>query len=56
LNRRDIKKKLKYLVRWKRYIVEEDTWEGLENLEDVIDLVKNLKKEIKKEKRFGWIE
>jgi len=25
LNRRDVRKKLKYLVRWKVYIMEEDT-------------------------------
>jgi len=29
--------------------VEEDTWEGLENLENIIDLVKEFEKEIRKE-------
>jgi len=42
-----MKGKLKYLVRWKRYIVEEDTWEGLENLGNTMDLVKEFEKEIR---------
>ena len=29
LNRRDIREKPKYLVRWRQYTVEEDTWEEL---------------------------
>jgi len=29
--------------------VEEDTWKGLENLENIIDLVKEFEKEIRKE-------
>ena len=32
-------RKLKYLVRQKDYIAEKDTWEGLENLGNTIDLV-----------------
>jgi len=50
LNKRDMRGKLKYLVRWKRYTVEENTWKGLENLENVINLVEKFEKEIKKEK------
>jgi len=42
-----MKGKLKYLVRWKRYIVEEDTWERLENLGNTMDLVKEFEKEIR---------
>jgi len=42
-----MKGKLKYLVRWKRYIVEEDTWEGLENLGNTMDLVKEFEKKIR---------
>jgi len=30
-------------------MAEEDTWEGLENLENTMDLVKEFKKEIRKE-------
>ena len=50
LNRRDIRRKLKYLVRWKVYIMEEDTWEELENLGNVMELVEYFKKEIREEK------
>ena len=38
--------KPKYLVRWKGYMAEEDTWEGLENLGNVMELVEELEKEI----------
>jgi len=31
-------------------MAEENTWEGLENLENIIDLVKDFEKEIKKDK------
>jgi len=48
LDRRKRKEKLKYLVRWKGYIAEEDTWEGLENLKNARDLVKEFEKEIRK--------
>ena len=36
---RDVRGKLKYLVRQKGYMAEEDTWKGLENLGNTIDLV-----------------
>ena len=44
LNKRDMRGKLKYLVRWKEYTVEEDIWEELENLGNTIDLVEEFKK------------
>jgi len=50
LNRRDIRGKTKYLVRWKRYTAKENIWEGLENLGNIMDLVKEFEKEIRKEK------
>jgi len=31
-------------------MVEENTWEGLESLENIMDLVKDFKREIRKEK------
>jgi len=49
LDRRERRGKLKYLVRWKSYTREEDTWEGLQNLKNVMDLVEEFKKEIRKE-------
>ena len=49
LDRRERRGKLKYLVRWKSYTREEDTWKGLQNLKNVMDLVEEFKKEIRKE-------
>ena len=41
--------KPKYLVRWKSYIAEENTWKRLENLGNVMKLVKKFEKEIREE-------
>jgi len=67
LNKRAIREKKKFLVRWKGYIVEEDTWKNRENLENAKELVEEFKRkyreEIKKlkqqelekeEKKFSW--
>ena len=47
LNRQKRREKPKYLVRQKSYTIEKDIWERLENLKNVIDLVKEFKKEIR---------
>ena len=47
LNRRDVRGKPKYLVRWKKYIAEKNTWKGLENLENVMDSAEEFEKEIR---------
>ena len=47
--------KLKYLVRWKGYMAEENTSERLENLEDVMNLVEYFEKEIR-EKEIRQVE
>jgi len=39
LNKRTVRGKEKFLVRWKGYIAEEDTWENRENLENMKELV-----------------
>jgi len=39
LNKRRRWGKWEYLVRWKRYIVEEDTWEKKENLKNTKELI-----------------
>ena len=44
-----MRRKLKYLVRQKNYIAKEDTWKRLENLRNMIELIKKFKKEIRKE-------
>jgi len=49
LDRKESREKLKYLVRWKSYMAEEDTWERLENLKNGMDLVEEFEKEIRKE-------
>jgi len=45
LNKRTVRGKEKFLVRWKGYIVEEDTWENRENLENAKELVEEFKRE-----------
>jgi len=48
LNIRDMRGKRKYLVRWRGYTVEENTWKGLKNLENTMDLVEEFEKKIRK--------
>ena len=48
-DRQEKREKLKYLVRWKGYIAEEDTWKELENPKNMRGLVEKFKKEIRKE-------
>ena len=49
LNKRMIRGKEKFLVRWKGYTVEEDTWESRENLENVKELVEKFEREYREE-------
>jgi len=44
INKRTIRGKKKFLVRWKGYTVEEDTWESRENLENAKELVEEFEK------------
>jgi len=44
LNKRMIRGKEKFLVRWKGYTVEEDTWENRENLENAKELVEEFER------------
>ena len=39
-----IRGKEKFLVKWKEYIVEEDTWENRKNLENAKELVEEFKR------------
>jgi len=44
LNKRTVRGKEKFLVRWKGYTVEEDTWENRENLENMKELVEEFER------------
>jgi len=45
LNKQQIRGKDKYLVQWKGFMAESDTWEGIENLENTKEVVKEFEKE-----------
>jgi len=45
LNKRVVRGKEKFLVRWKGYTAEGDTWESRENLKNTKDLVKEFERE-----------
>ena len=51
LNKRKVRGKDKYLVRWKGFMAERDTWEGRENLENARELVEEFEKEYRKDDR-----
>jgi len=48
-NKRIVRGKEKFLVRWKGYIAEEDTWESRENLGNVKKLVEEFEREYREE-------
>jgi len=67
LNKRTVRGKEKFLVRWKGYMAEEDTWENRENLKNAKELVEEFEKiygeeveELRRqeleeeEKEFSW--
>jgi len=45
LNKRKVRGKDKYLVRWKGFTAESDTWEGRENLENAKEAIEEFEKE-----------
>jgi len=49
LNKRRVREKDKFLVRWKGFIVESDTWKGRENLKNVKEAIKEFKKEYRQD-------
>jgi len=49
LNKRTIRGKEKFLVRWKGYTAEEDTWENRENLENTKELVEEFERKYREE-------
>ena len=44
LNKRTVRGKEKFLVRWKGYMAEEDIWENRENLKNAKELVEEFEK------------
>ena len=51
LNRRRIRGKDKFLVRWKGFTVEGDTWESRENLQNAGDLLREFEEECRRDNR-----
>ena len=49
INKRTVRGKEKFLVRWKGYMAEEDTWESRENLENAKELVEEFEREYREE-------
>ena len=49
LNKRKVQGKNRFLVQWKGYIAEANTWEERENLENTKELVKEFEREYGKE-------
>ena len=49
LNKKMVREKEKFLVRWKGYMVEKDTWKNKENLKNAKELVEEFEKEYREE-------
>jgi len=49
LNKRQVREKDKYLVCWKGFTAESDTWEGRENLENAKEAIEEFKKEYRQD-------
>jgi len=49
LNKRKVRGKDKYLVRWKGFTAESDTWEGRKNLENAKEAIKEFEKEYRRD-------
>ena len=49
LNKRRVRGKDKYLVRWKGFTAESDTWEGRENLRNAKEAIKEFEKEYRQD-------
>ena len=44
LNRQERRGKMRYLVKWKKYMMEENTWKGLENLKNIREKIEEFEK------------
>ena len=44
MDRQERRGKMRYLVKWKGYTVEENTWEGLKNLKNAREKIEEFEK------------
>ena len=51
MNKRKVQGKDKYLVQWKDFTAESNTWEGIENLENAKKLVEEFEKGYENKRR-----
>ena len=51
LNKRKVRGKDKFLVRWKGFTAEGDTWENIENLQNAGDLLREFEEEYSRDSR-----
>ena len=57
LNKRKVRGKDKYLVHWKGFTAESDTWEGRENLENAKEAIEEFEKEYRRDMEdMAWQE
>jgi len=49
LNKRKVRRRDKYLVRWKGFTAESDTWEGRENLKNAKEAIEEFEKEYRQD-------
>ena len=49
MNKQKIKGKDKYLVQWKEFMVESDTWKGKENLGNAKETIEEFEKEYRQD-------
>ena len=60
LNKRKVREVVKYLVWWKRFIVEYDSWEKKEDLENTKEIVAEFKErinmEVRRQKKLKMVE
>jgi len=49
LNKKKVRGKDKYLVRWKGFMAESDIWEGRENLENAKEVIEEFEKEYQRD-------
>ena len=49
LNKQQIRRKDKYLIQWKGFTVESDTWKGKENLDNAKEVIEKFEKEYRRD-------